>query len=351
MAEAGYPPPAADEVVLDQGVVTVKADDVHIHYRVDEDASRSLRDLFATAGRRRHRRYVHAVKGVSFTAHAGEVIGVIGSNGSGKSSLMRAIAGLQPVSEGAVYARSTPMLLGVGAVLNRQLSGRRNIMLGGLALGLTADEVKAKESAIIEFAGIGHAIDRPMRTYSAGMSARLQFSISAAVRPEILIIDEALAVGDREFKQKSQERIQQLRESAGTVFIVSHGMKSIRTNCTRVLWIEDGVLRADGDPDEVTARYDGRPPRGMRRKKRKRAQRRAARVRRQRELLEQAAAEARLPTAATAQAAPADAPSPGSSDAVDGSPSAEQPPRADGQASPPEVLEPAQQSEGAGRRA
>ncbi|MPZ73401.1 MAG: ATP-binding cassette domain-containing protein [Nitriliruptorales bacterium] len=238
--------------------------------------------MLATFGRGRRPRHVHALKGVSFTAYAGEAIGVIGSNGSGKSTLMRAIAGLLPISEGVVSARSTPMLLGVGAVLNRGLSGRRNIMLGGLALGLTRDGVLAREKEIIEFAGIKDAIDRPMATYSSGMKARLQFAISAAVQPEILIIDEALSVGDKSFRKKSEQRVRQLREAAGTVFIVSHGMKSIRNTCTRVLWIEDGVLMADGDPDDVIARYNGHDPaerrsrrRAARRRRRRKARRRA----------------------------------------------------------------------------
>lgn len=148
------------------------------------------------------------------------------------------------------------MLLGVGAVLNKTLSGRRNILLGGLALGLSKNQVLQREQEIIEFAGIGDAIDRPMKTYSSGMSARLQFAISAAVKPEILIIDEALAVGDRDFKKKSRKRIEQLRQTAGTVFLVSHSMQDIRQSCTRAFWLNEGRLEKDGSPDEVIAAYE-----------------------------------------------------------------------------------------------
>lgn len=237
------------------GAVMLRAEDVHVRYRVYQDVNQSLRALIATGGRGRKFMHIHAIRGITFDAHAGEAIGVIGANGSGKSTLMRAIAGLLPVDEGAVYARATPMLLGVGAVLNKSLSGRRNILLGGLALGLTKEQVMEREDEIIDFAGIGDAIDLPMKTYSSGMSARLQFAISAAVKPDILIIDEALSVGDRDFKDKSTKKIDELRRSAGVVFLVSHGMNSIRKSCSRVLWLHDGLLMMDGDPDEVIEAY------------------------------------------------------------------------------------------------
>ena len=284
--ESTYLPAATAVDHATPGAVTIRAENLHVRYRAYEDVARSLRSLLATGGRGRKNRHVHALKGVSFEAHAGEIIGVIGANGSGKSTLMRAISGLLPVTEGAVYASSTPMLLGVGAVLNKALSGRRNIMLGGLALGMTKGEVAQREEEIISFAEIGEAIDRPMSTYSSGMKARLQFAISAAVEPEILIIDEALSVGDRRFKKKSQRRIEELRQGAGTVFIVSHGMNSVRATCTRVLWIDDGQLRADGDPDKVVKKYlrsgvdedDRKQRRRKRRRKRRRMARRAARA-------------------------------------------------------------------------
>ncbi len=272
MPKAGIPAQASGNERAQKGTPTVVVRDVHVRYSVDADQRRRLRELVANPGKRRHRE-VHAVRGVSFTAHAGEVIGVIGPNGSGKSTLMRAIAGLQPVSSGTVDVRSTPMLLGVGAVLNKTLSGRRNILLGGLALGMSKEEVLAREKDIIKFAGIGHAIDLPMRTYSSGMSARLQFAISAAVEPDILIIDEALAVGDQDFKQRSNQRIRELRASAGTVFIVSHSMRSLLQTCTRIIWLEDGVIKADGDPKAIIREYRKPIRKERRRQKRRRARR------------------------------------------------------------------------------
>ena len=276
VADTTYVAPAVGEHEFTSGMVTVVAEHVHVRYRVYEDVKHTLRSLVASAGRRRRFREIHAVNDISLEAHAGEVIGVIGPNGSGKSTLMQAIAGLLPANEGAIYARATPMLLGVGAVLNRSLSGRRNILLGGLALGLTKQQVHERVKEIIEFAGIGEAIDRPMKTYSSGMSARLQFAISAAVKPEILIIDEALAVGDRDFKRKSRKRIEDLRESAGTVFLVTHSMQDVRRTCTRALWLHDGELKMDGAPDEVIAAYEDSD---IRREKRlERTKRRAERA-------------------------------------------------------------------------
>ena len=295
-ADTTYVAPAVGEHKLSPGMVTVLADHVHVRYRVYQDVKHTLRSLVAAAGRRRRFREIHAVNDISFEAHAGEVIGVIGPNGSGKSTLMKAVAGLLPANEGAIYARATPMLLGVGAVLNKSLSGRRNILLGGLALGLTKRQVMEREKEIIKFAGIGEAIDRPMKTYSSGMSARLQFAISAAVKPEILIIDEALAVGDRDFRRKSRQRIEELRESAGTVFLVTHSMQDVRRSCTRALWLHEGTLEMDGAPDEVIAAYEDSD---MRREKRiQRTKRRAERALQQlAELDEEQAAEVAESTA------------------------------------------------------
>jgi teichoic acid transport system ATP-binding protein len=201
-------------------------------------------------------REVHAVKGVSFTIYEGDTVGIIGSNGSGKSSLMRAIAGLTPLKSGSVFASARPSLLGVGAVLLPALTGEKNIIMGGLAMGYSKKEITAKVPDITEFAGISEFIDLPMRTYSSGMSARLRFAIAASRNHDILIIDEALSVGDQNFRMKSEARMRQMRDEAGTVFLVSHSMKSILDTCTRVIWIEKGDLKMDGDPQEVIDAYN-----------------------------------------------------------------------------------------------
>ena len=235
----------------------VVVDDVHVEYKVlatgkaaGADSARKLLE------RSRRLRSVHALKGVSFTAHENDSIGVIGSNGSGKSTLMRAIVGLTPVSQGAIYASARPSMLGVGAALLRELSGERNVILGGLALGFTLEEIEERFDDIVDFAGLREFIELPMRTYSSGMTARLKFAIATARDHEILIVDEALAVGDKDFRQRSEARIREIRDNAGTVFLVSHSMKSIRDTCNRVIWINKGVLEMDGAPDDVITAYE-----------------------------------------------------------------------------------------------
>ncbi|UFU02215.1 ABC transporter ATP-binding protein [Ruania suaedae] len=244
------------------GTPSVVVDDVHVKYRVfggrrqagpDTGRIRSLLN--------RSRRHVgavsevHAVRGVSFTAHHGESIGLVGLNGAGKSTLLRAVAGLMPVSAGSVYVGGTSALLGVNAALVRSLTGERNIMLGGLALGLTKKQVEERFDEIVEFAGLEKFVHLPMKAYSSGMAARLRFAISTAAVPDILMIDEALATGDAAFRARSQKRIEQIRDSAGTVFLVSHSMGAIRNTCTRTIWLDQGAIVDDGPTDEVMTRY------------------------------------------------------------------------------------------------
>jgi teichoic acid transport system ATP-binding protein len=234
---------------------TVVLDSVHVTYRVYEDRRPRLREIVANKGRRPSFRSIHAVRGVDLVSRRGEAIGLIGRNGSGKSTLMQAMAGLLPPTRGAAYASSQPSLLGVSAALQPNASGRRNIVLGGLALGLSRDEVDARMAEIIRFTGLSEFIDLPIRTYSSGMRARLHFAIATSVEPEILLIDEALSVGDESFKRRSNKRIRQLQDRAGTVFLVSHSLDTVREMCTRCIWLDRGLVRADGDPAEVIAEY------------------------------------------------------------------------------------------------
>jgi teichoic acid transport system ATP-binding protein len=219
------------------------------------DAVLSLRDLEC----------VHRSRGGEFrlrvdelSLHRGEVLVVLGPNGAGKSTLLRGVAGLLPVTKGRVYARSRPTLLGVAAALQPMLSGRRNIYIGGLALGLSRREIDAQVKEIIEFSGLQDFIDLPMRAYSSGMRARLQFSIATAVAPEILLIDEALAVGDRQFRRRSAKRIAEIRANAGTIFLVSHNLNEIRQSCTRGIWLDHGELLMDGPVNDVVDAYEQR---------------------------------------------------------------------------------------------
>lgn len=235
----------------------VVVDDLHVKYRVFASGKAVVRNKSGLLSRgHRGVRYVHALKGVSFVAYQNESIGVVGANGSGKSTLMRAIVGLTPPHSGAVYASSRPNLLGVGAALMPNLSGERNIVLGGLALGFSRSEVERLRDEIVEFAELQDFIDLPMRTYSSGMQARLKFAIASAKQHEILIIDEALSVGDKRFQKRSEERIRQMRDAAGTIFLVSHSSQSIRQTCTRTIWLHKGELMMDGPTDEVMDAYE-----------------------------------------------------------------------------------------------
>jgi teichoic acid transport system ATP-binding protein len=198
---------------------------------------------------------VHAVRGISFVARHGESIGIVGINGSGKSTLLRAVTGLIPPHAGGVYVAGEPALLGVNAALMPQLSGERNIWIGGLALGLTPQQVEERFDEVVEFADIGDFVHMPMRTYSSGMGARLRFAISSAATPDILMIDEALATGDAAFKARSKARIDEVRKNAGTIFLVSHSISTVEAMCTRVLWVHQGQLVMDGSTQEVLGEY------------------------------------------------------------------------------------------------
>ncbi|GIF05381.1 ABC transporter ATP-binding protein [Actinoplanes siamensis] len=246
-------------------VPTVIADDAHIIYKIvgaigtNQASPLSAFKRLLTKTNSANVREVHAVKGVSFVAYKGEAIGLIGSNGSGKSTLLRAVAGLLPVQRGAIYAAGQPSLLGVNAALMNDLSGERNVELGCLAMGMSPGEVKERTKAIIDFSGInerGDFASLPMRTYSSGMAARLRFSIAAAKQHDVLLIDEALATGDAKFRRRSEARVRELRAQAGTVFLVSHSEQSIRDTCERAIWLESGLIRADGPTADVLKEYE-----------------------------------------------------------------------------------------------
>lgn len=238
------------------GVVSVAITDLNIKYKVYEDQVLSARQLAGRGFRSRRSTIVHAVKNLSTQFMVGEAVGIVGSNGSGKSTLLRAIAGLQPPASGQILVRGEPHLLGVGAALKPGLSGYRNVMLGGLAMGMSRDEVEAQLEQVREFSGIGEAMARPMNTYSSGMRARLAFSIATLRIPEVLLIDEALAVGDRDFRHRSLERINEIRESASTVVMVTHNLNEIRQTCDRTLWLDNGLLVADGPTESVLEAYE-----------------------------------------------------------------------------------------------
>ena len=240
---------------------TVVVDDVHLTYRLT--GRRRGKKGGAPAALRRivlreeppGQRTINAVRGVSLTACRGEAVGLIGPNGSGKSTLLRAVAGLMAPSQGAIWTRGQATLLGVSAAMMPAMSGDQNIMLGCLAIGMTPAEIADEYDAICAFAGIGEFVHLPMNTYSSGMGARLRFAIAAARAPDILLIDEALATGDAKFRRRSEQRILELRQHAGTVFLVSHALGIVRESCTRAIWLEAGEIVMDGPANAVVDAY------------------------------------------------------------------------------------------------
>lgn len=251
MGDIEAAPPAVATPATEPPAVIVEH--VSVRYRATKE-HRSI------TGRLRHRkamrRTIHALDDVSFEVPNGCVYSVIGPNGAGKSTLFRVVGGIIPPVEGRVtlHARVTPLLsLGVG--FNQRLTGRENILLGGLASGLDPEQVREKIDTVIEFSELGEAIDYPMRTYSSGMSSRLGFSVAAHLDPDLILIDEALAAGDAHFKRKSLEKIEQLCAAECTVMIVSHGLGIVKQLAERCLWLEAGKVMMEGEALEVVDAY------------------------------------------------------------------------------------------------
>jgi ABC-type polysaccharide/polyol phosphate transport system ATPase subunit len=210
-----------------------------------------------------------ALDRVSLEVKEGEVLGLVGKNGAGKSTLLRVIAGIYRPDRGrAMRAGRVSLLAGLGVGFNVNLSGRENAYIYGSILGHPRSAIDQLIDSIIEFAGLQDFIDQPLRTYSNGMRARLGFSIATAIRPEILAIDEVLAVGDAEFKEQSTGRIREMMEKAGTVLLASHSLGLLKQVCTRAILVEKGTITMTGSPEEVIARYMGDSPAALRRRAR-----------------------------------------------------------------------------------
>ena len=198
-----------------------------------------------------------AVKGISFYVREGEILGIIGKNGSGKSTTLNALAGIFSPDSGSIDLNGHSIsLLSIGVGFIREMTGRENITLSGMLLGFTEEQVKAKEQEIIDFAEIGEFIDMPVRTYSSGMYSKLAFSITAILETDIMLIDEVLSVGDQKFKKKSYEKMKSLISNKDrTVVIVSHSIETLKQLCDTVMWMHDGQIKRIGDPDEVLDEY------------------------------------------------------------------------------------------------
>jgi len=197
-----------------------------------------------------------ALRDVTLSVETGEVLGVVGRNGSGKSTLMLVLAGILRPDTGVVRAFGrTSALLTLGAGFQPELAGRENIFLSGAFLGQSRRTMNELVEPITQFSGLGEFIDVPIRKYSAGMRARLGFSIATHIEPDILLLDEVLGVGDLEFKQRSRDRIQELVKRARSIIVVSHDLTFVEKTCTRCLWLEDGRVASFGPPDEVVEEY------------------------------------------------------------------------------------------------
>ena len=232
-------------------------DKVTQRYRVIRERPDSLREAFTKV--LRHRTGVQefcALSDISMKIHDGEVLGIIGRNGSGKSTLLKLIAGVYRPSCGSVEVNGTVApLIELGAGFHADLTGRENIILNGLMLGLSKREISEREQAIIEFAELGEFIDSPVKQYSSGMFMRLAFSIATEVDPDILLVDEILAVGDAEFREKCDARINDFKSRQKTIIIISHELDAIRELCNRVVLLDHGQILADGAAEQVVNQY------------------------------------------------------------------------------------------------
>lgn len=218
----------------------------------------TLKDYFVRGEflRRKPKQYIEALKDVTFTVPEGAVLGIIGPNGSGKSTLLRLIAGIYRPTYGRIVVKGrVAALLTLGLGFHPELSGRENIIISGLAIGLTRQEIKRRMEEIVEFAELRSFIDAPVRTYSSGMYMRLAFSIAVNVDPDILLLDEVLAVGDVAFIQKSMTRMNKFKEEGKTILLATHDLDIVENWCQQALWLEAGQLMALDEPSKVISFY------------------------------------------------------------------------------------------------
>ncbi|MCR5667053.1 MAG: ABC transporter ATP-binding protein [Eubacterium sp.] len=233
--------------------IAISVKDLKVRYKTMK--ARSIRGSF---GKKKEKvEETEALHGISFELEKGRILGIVGKNGSGKSTLLRALAGIFSPDEGTVEVyNNTISLLAIGVGFQKDLPGRDNIMLTGMLLGFTQEQIKEKMEKIIKFSGLKKFIDKPVKTYSSGMFSKLSFSISAILEPDILLVDEVLSVGDARFKKKSYKKMQKLiNDEDRTVVIVSHNMSTIEKLCDTVLWIDDGDFMKMGPTKEILKEY------------------------------------------------------------------------------------------------
>ena len=235
----------------------IEVKNVTMKFRMSNEPINSLKEIFTTAvkGKLKFNEFL-ALDNISFNVEKGETIGLIGRNGAGKSTTLKLISGILKPTEGTIktYGNIVPMLE-LGAGFDLELTGRENIYLNGAILGYSKEYLESKFDEIVEFAEIEEFIDMPIRNYSSGMMARLAFSIASVVQPEILIVDEILAVGDVAFQEKSFNRMKELMSGGATVLFVSHNIDKIEEMCHKVIWIEKGKLIKMGETHKVLKEY------------------------------------------------------------------------------------------------
>ncbi|MFN6943709.1 MAG: ABC transporter ATP-binding protein [Cytophagaceae bacterium] len=240
---------------MDNSIV-IEAKGVEVSYLIQNEGLSSMRQFLMTFGRRRLFQEKHVLKGIDLDVYKGECLGFLGRNGCGKSTLLKTLAGIITPDKGQirVNGRIAPML-GLGIGLETELSGMENIKLCGALMGLTKKEINSSLEYILEFSELGKDINMQVKRYSSGMMARLGFSISVAIQPDILIIDEALSVGDQGFQQKCFKRIQELKMAGTTILFVSHSEQEVLKLCNRAAWIKDGIVELIGPAEEVVSEY------------------------------------------------------------------------------------------------
>ena len=240
----------------------IELTNVSVRYRVPRERIFSFKE-YAIRWLRRQVAYNEfwALKDVCLAVNPGEVFGIIGPNGAGKSTLLKVVARVLRPAAGRVRVRGRiAPLLELGAGFDSELTGRENIFLNGAILGHSRQDIARRLDRIVDFAGVREFINAPLRTYSSGMIVRLGFSVATDVQPEVLIVDEVLAVGDADFQRKSAERIAQFRRSGTTILMVSHSMAAVEAMCDRAAWIDHGVIRATGPARDVVAAYQQQVP-------------------------------------------------------------------------------------------
>ena len=224
-------------------------------YNIYSNPSDRIKEIFGNKGRNHHSEY-YALNDISFNVSEGETFGIIGSNGAGKSTLLKLITGVANPSSGTIEVNGRiSALLELGAGFNRNYTGLENIYLNGTMMGFNRREMDLKIQSIVEFADIGEFIDQPVRTYSSGMFARLAFAVAISIEPDILIIDEALSVGDVFFQNKCYRKFEELRSKGITILFVSHDIGTVKRLCSRALWLEKGTCKMIGDSTDVCNEY------------------------------------------------------------------------------------------------